>query len=86
MVPNSQLAGLKSTMKYLQYLYGADPLPNEYIVVQARASRKMVTNGYPGFFAGGGEVIVKVVLACVSTATHMSACEQPRVIWGHVPK
>ena len=41
---------------------------------------------HTGFFAGGGEVIVKVVLACVSTATHMSACEQPRVIWGHVPK
>ena len=35
---------------------------------------------------GGGEVIVKVVLACVSTATHVSACEQPRGIWGHVPK
>ena len=36
--------------------------------------------------SASGEVIVKVVLACVSTATHMSACEQPRVIWGHVPK
>ena len=44
------------------------------------------TGFHAGFFAGGGEVIVKVVLACVSTATHMSVCEQPRVIWGHVPK
>ena len=41
---------------------------------------------HTGFFAGGGEVIVKVVLACVSTATHVSACEQPRGLWGHVPK
>ena len=41
---------------------------------------------HTGFFAGGREVIVKVVLACVSTATHVSAYEQPRGIWGHVPK
>ena len=36
-------------------------------------------------FCWGGEVIVKVVLACVSTATHMSACEQPSDL-GACPK
>ena len=30
---------------------------------------------HTGFFTGGGEVFVKVVLACVSTATYVSACE-----------
>ena len=52
-----------------------------------RALKSMIITGFhTGFFTGGGEVFVKVVLACVSTATHVSACEQPRGIWGHVPK
>ena len=42
--------------------------------------------GFIQDFYWGGEVFVKVVLACVSTDTHVSACEQPRGIWGHVPK
>ena len=37
------------------------------------------------FFAEGEEVVVKVVVVCLSISTCADVCVPPRGVWGHVP-